>query len=156
MHKGGEKVWSLFLDIYPINDDGGLIDAACLAAVAALVNTKMPKYDEEKGRVKFGEWTSKKLPLTDKLPLTMTFHKISKSIIIDPITEEEEASEARLTVAMSQKDNEPVINAMQKGNNRELSKEEIFDIFEKAEKEWRKLYPVVLEKIETEKKRHEK
>lgn len=154
--KEGEKVWSIFLDIYPMNDDGNLIDASCIAAVSALINTKMPKYDEEKERVKFGEWTNKRLPLTDKLPLTMTFHKISKTIIIDPITEEEEASEARLTIAISQKDKEPIINALQKGNEKDLSKEEIFDILEKAEKEWHKLYPLILEKIETEKKRHEK
>jgi exosome complex component RRP42 len=154
--KEGEKVWSIFLDIYPMNDDGNLIDASCMAAVAALCNTRMPKYDEEKEKVKFGEWTNKKLPLTDKLPLTMTFHKISKSIILDPITEEEEASEARLTVEMSLKDKEPVINALQKGNAKELSKEEVFDILEKAEKEWHKLYPLILEKIEAEKKKHEK
>ncbi len=154
--KEGEKVWSIFLDIYPMNDGGNLIDASCLAAVAALCNARMPKYDEEKEKVKFGEWTNKKLPLTDKLPLTMTFHKISKSIILDPITEEEEASEARLTVAMSPKDKEPKINALQKGNAKELSKEEVFEMLEQAEKEWHKRYPLILEKIEAEKKKHEK
>ncbi len=154
--KEGEKVWSIFLDIYPMNDDGNLIDASCMAAVAALCNARLPKYDEEKEKVKFGEWTNKKLPLTDKLPLTMTFHKIGKSIILDPITEEEEASEARLTVEMSPKDKEPKINALQKGNAKELSKEEVFEMLEQAEKEWHKLYPLMLEKIEAEKKKHEK
>src|SRR3989344_1799098 len=31
-----EKVWTVYIDIYPLNDDGSLIDASCIAAVAAL------------------------------------------------------------------------------------------------------------------------
>lgn len=154
--KEGEKVWSIFLDIYPMNDDGNILDASCMAAIAALHNTRIPKYDEEAGKVKFGEWTNKKLPLTEHMPITMTFHKISKSILLDPTTEEEEASEARLTIAMSLRDKKPYINALQKGNSKELSGEEVFDILEKAEKEWHKMHPLILEKLEAEKKKHDK
>ena len=31
----GEKVWTIFVDIYPINDDGNLIDASVLATLKA-------------------------------------------------------------------------------------------------------------------------
>ncbi len=34
--KEGEKVWTVIIDIYPINDDGNLIDAATIGAVCAL------------------------------------------------------------------------------------------------------------------------
>ncbi len=146
--KEGEKVWTVFLDIYPINDSGGLIDASCLAAVAALKDAKMPKYDEEKGRVQFGEWTSKKMPLTKSMPFTMTFHKIGSSIILDPSSEEEESSEARLTISISPYNETEMVNAMQKGNNTLFTKEEMFNILELAEREWKKLYKHIGEKIE--------
>ena len=38
----GKKVFVVFVDIYVLNHDGNLIDAAALAAMAALINTKMP------------------------------------------------------------------------------------------------------------------
>ena len=38
----GEKVWNVFVDIYSINDDGNLLDAAGIGAVAALKNAKIP------------------------------------------------------------------------------------------------------------------
>lgn len=143
--KKGEKVWGIFLDLYSINDSGNLLDAACLAAVAALKNAKIPKYDEKKEKVKYGELTTKKLPLTKSLPFTMTFHKIGDSIFLDPVVEEEESSEARLSIAMSEKN---MINAMQKGNEAALTKQEIFKILEIAEKKFNELYPKILKKIE--------
>jgi len=49
--KEGEKVWTVFVDIYSINDDGNLLDAAGIGALIALKNAKMPKYDKETGKV---------------------------------------------------------------------------------------------------------
>ena len=46
--KKGEKVWTVFIDIYSINDGGNLLDASCLAAIVALLEAKMPKYDDKK------------------------------------------------------------------------------------------------------------
>src|SRR3989344_5460010 len=59
----GEKVWAVFIDIYSINDDGNLVDASCIGAVAALKVAKMPKYDEESEKVIY-EPTDEKIPLT--------------------------------------------------------------------------------------------
>ena len=50
--KEGENVWNLFIDIYPINDDGALIDAASIATVVALKSAIMPGLDA-KGRVDY-------------------------------------------------------------------------------------------------------
>jgi exosome complex component RRP42 len=44
--KEGELVWTVIIDVYPINDDGNMIDASNIAAVAALHNTFMPEIDE--------------------------------------------------------------------------------------------------------------
>src|SRR3989338_5204216 len=119
--KKGEKVWAVYVDIYSMNDDGNMIDAASLAAAVALKNTKMPKYDEKEEKVQYGEWTSKKLPLSEAMPITLTFHKIDDRLFVDPITEEEESSEARLSIAIS-KNKEIRINALQKGEESALDK----------------------------------
>ena len=43
--KEGEKVGTVFIDVYSINDDGNLMDAAGIGAIAALRSAKIPKYD---------------------------------------------------------------------------------------------------------------
>lgn len=42
------KVWGVYIDLWVLDYDGNLIDAAALAAMAALLNTKMPKYENGK------------------------------------------------------------------------------------------------------------
>lgn len=145
--KEGEKVWAVLLDIYIINDDGNLIDAAALASIAALKTAVFPKLKGEKGeeKVEYGSLTTKSLPLTDSMPLTLTFYKIGHSIILDPTTEEEEASESRISIAVS---DEQAINAIQKGGSVALTKEEIYDIIDLAVKEREKLYSLFTEKLD--------
>lgn len=146
--KKGEKVWTIFINIYSLNDEGNLLDACCLAAIAALLEAKVPKYDEKEDRVVFGELTSKGLPLTKNIPLNFTFHKIGKEIILDPILEEEAASEARLSLAISSNGKETIINAAQKGNETSFSQEEILKIVDSAEKKYKELEKEIMEKIE--------
>jgi exosome complex component RRP42 len=132
--KEGEKVWTVFIDIYTINDDGNLMDAAGIGAIAALKSAKIPKYDEEKGKTLYGQWTDKHVPLTKEVPISLTVHKIGNSLIVDPTREEEDISETRITIASS----DGTIHSMQKGNAKELSAEEfhkILDIIEKSERE---------------------
>jgi exosome complex component RRP42 len=145
--KEGEKVWTVFIDIYPMNDDGNLIDASGMAAIAALSTAVMPKYDEKNEKVEFGEFTNKKLPLTEHMPLTLTFHKVGKNILLDPITEEEEAAETRVSLAISPKGKDALINAVQKGDEAAFQEGEIFDLIDTAMQEWKKLYPAIVEKI---------
>lgn len=117
--KKGELVWTVFLDIYTINDAGNLIDASALAAMAALKSAVFPKL--EKDKVKYGEFTKNKLPIKQE-PITCTVFKIGEKLLIDPTTEEEKLADARLSVAVDEKDN---INAMQKGGSIALTVEEI-------------------------------
>lgn len=130
----GEKVWTVFIDIYSINDDGNLLDAAGIGAIAALKSAKIPKYDEEAGKTQFGEWTDKNVPLKKDVPISLTVHKIGNNLVIDPTKEEEDISETRITIASS----DGTIHSMQKGNAKELSTEEfhkVLDIIEKSERE---------------------
>ena len=135
--KEGEKVWSVFIDIYSINDDGNLVDAAGIGAVAALKMTKMPRYDEKEGKVIYGEATDKNIPLTKDVPICITAHKIGESIIVDPTLEEEDVSEAKLTIGAT---SEGVISSMQKGSPNELSIEEIHEILDITEKTRKKVF----------------
>ena len=118
--KKGELVWMVFIDIYPINDDGNLIDASALAAVAALQNTVFPVLKEDK--VDYGNLTTEKLPLNET-PIAITLYKINDSFILDPTTLEEEAVKARITIGMTLKEN--WIHAVQKGGDSPLTEEEI-------------------------------
>ncbi len=134
--KEGEKAWSVFIDIYSINDDGNLLDAAGIGAVAALRIAKIPKYDEKEGKVVHGEWTSKNIPLNKDIPLSITLHKIGNSIIVDPTREEEDASETKLTIGSTGE----YISSMQKGDEKALSIEEINEMIDLSEKLYKKIF----------------
>jgi len=153
-----KEVWTIFLDIYPINDGGNLIDAGAMAAVAALMSAVFPKTEKEGETTKilFGEFTNKKLPLNEKMPLTMTFHKLGDQILVDPLTEEEEASEARLSMAVSIQKKEEFIHALQKGGKVTFTIEELHHIFDSMPKVLKKLRENFEEKLKKAEKKAEK
>ncbi len=132
----GKKVWAVYIDIYPLNDDGNLIDAAVLASVAALLDSVFPVLDEKMEKVEYGEHTEKKLPLQD-FPITMTFYKIGKKFVLDPIFDEEEVSDARISIAITKNK----VNALQCIGA--FEKEEISSLLDSAEKKYKELYDVV-------------
>ena len=132
----GEKVWSVFVYVHILNHAGNLIDACSLAAITALKDARMPSL--EGGRTAYGKKTQDPLPLR-ALPVEVTVHKLKGgSLFVDPTREEEEASEARLTVSTTENGN---VTALQKGGA-PLTLEEIekaIQIALKRGKELRKL-----------------
>ena len=126
----GKKVWTVFVDIYSINDDGNLFDAAAIGAVAALRCAKIPKYDSKEEKVLYGELTDKDIPLKKDSVVSMTIHKIGETLVVDPTLEEEDISDARVTVGIL----DGIISSMQKGNIKELEIEEFEKILDLAEK----------------------
>ncbi len=116
----GEKVWSVIIDMVPLNASGNLLDAGALAALVALKNTVFPALTED-GVINYDEKTKDKLPL-QKEPIEITVLKIGEYFIIDPIEEEEALLDARLTVAITE---ENKICAIQKGGTEPLSITEI-------------------------------
>jgi exosome complex component RRP42 len=134
--KEGEKVWTVMIDIYSLNYDGNLVDAAGIAALAALKTAKIPKYDEENEKVLYGEHSKESIPLAEHLPISLTVHKIGDSFIVDPTAEEEEISETRVTIASS----DGVIYSMQKGELKELEVEQFYKILDLIEKTERDIF----------------
>lgn len=132
----GERVWNVMIDIYTINDDGNLLDAAGIGAVVALKNTKIPEYDKENEKIIYDHPGKERIPLKKEIPLSITFHKLGESIIVDPTREEEDLSETRVTIGS----HKGVIASMQKGNSKELAQEEMNDILDSLEETWKNLY----------------
>ena len=119
----GKNVVVVFIDVYVLNHDGNLIDASALAALAALINTKMPKYGVEEGEVKV---KSSYTPLpVQNYPIAITFAKIEDKVIVDPWLEEEQVMDARLTMAI-EKDGK--ICAIQKGGTGYFNSEQILEL----------------------------
>ncbi len=143
--KEGEKVWTVIIDVYPINDDGALIDAASIATIVALHGAHMPNLDEN-GRVSYESKGTKKLPLTDGiLPLTFTFFKLGDTLLIDPTREEEEACEGKIMWGISNyKNKEHMIHSCQKGLEVPLNREDI----EQMMSHLPKLYDDTLKKLQ--------
>jgi len=131
-----EKVWTVFIDIYSINDDGNLLDAAGIGALAALKTARIPKYDEKEEKVIYGELTDKKIPMSKELPISITAHKLGKKFIVDPTKEEEKISEARLTAASS----DGTVFSMQKGEMKEIKVEEFYEALELIRKTEREIF----------------
>lgn len=124
--KPGEQMWTVIIDIYPINAAGNLFDACALAALAALKDAKFPTLVEDK--VDYKTRTDVPLPLA-KLPISCTVYKIEGKYLIDPLTDEEDAADARLTVAITENGK---ICALQKGGDEPLNDEDLSAIVDLA------------------------
>jgi len=116
----GKRVLVVFIDVYVLNHDGNLIDASALAALAALVNAKMPKYEIEEGEIKVKPGYIP-LPIRNH-PIAVTFAKINGKLAIDPSLEEEQVMDARLTITI-EKDGK--ICSIQKGETGHFSMEQV-------------------------------
>jgi len=93
------------------------MDAGALGAIAALLNTKMLKYEDGKIVREFTD----NLPMKDK-PIAITIGKISDKLLIDLNLEEEGSLDARLTITTMENGN---LCAMQKGGKGHFSTKEI-------------------------------
>jgi len=116
----GKHVYVINVDIYILNHAGNLIDAAAIAALAALRGTMKPVYEVKDGEVLL---TDKKKPLkAEKMPVAVTLVKIGDSLILDPSADEEEVMDARLTVTIDEDGN---VCTIQKSGTYGLTLEEI-------------------------------
>lgn len=132
----GKKVWTVFIDIYSMNADGNLLDAAGIGAVLALKNAKIPKYDKKEEKVLYGELSDVNVPLKKDLPVSITVHKIGNNLIVDPSLEEEDISETRMTIGIIN----GAIHSMQKGNSGTFEMEEFNQAVDLAEKVWKNVF----------------
>ena len=123
----GEKVWTIFIDIYPLNDDGNLLDASTIGATIALKLSKMPTLDKD-GKI---DYSNRKDPIPmnkDIVPISLSFFKLKDVIILDPTREEEEACNTRVTFGISKLGSQYMLNSCQKMGSQPLTKEDILNI----------------------------
>ena len=124
----GELCWIVFIDMHVLDYSGNLFDAGTLSSMAALLDARLPKVEDDK--IIYGEKTNKKLPIANK-PIETTFAKIGSGIVVDPVLDEERVMDARVTVATDEKGD---MCAMQKGGIGTFTDAEIFEIVERGAK----------------------
>lgn len=133
-----DKVFIVFIDIYPLDMDGNLIDAATIAVMTALRNTIVPASSLtahlEHPMEDF------KLPITH-LPIAITGVKIGDTLVLDPTQDEEDIAGARLTVTT---DENGEIRAMQKGNIGRLTVEDIDRVVELSIEKGREIRKILM------------
>jgi exosome complex component RRP42 len=96
----GEKSFIVYVDCYALNADGNLIDAAQYAAMAALLDCKIPKLDE-KNNIIIKEYTDKKLKIDkEKIAVSFSFWKSNNKLLMDATEVEELASDCRFSVGV--------------------------------------------------------
>jgi len=120
-----DLVWKVMIDLVVLDHNGNLIDASCLAAVAALKDAKIPKVELVENRpIVDREVIAGNVRLT-RLPVAVTVCKIGNTLFVDPNLKEEDALDARLTVGMFFENEKAKICALQKGGSRGFTPEEI-------------------------------
>ncbi len=117
----GEKAWEVYIDVYVVNDDGNLVDACAIGAIAVLSRAVFPKYDSKTGKLDCREHTKKPLPLLCK-PITVTIAKIGDYLFVDPSSYEQAVCDAQLSITI---DDDGDVNSMQKMGSEGFSPEEV-------------------------------
>lgn len=125
----GKQVWRIFIDIYPIDHDGNFIDASGLAAMAALLNTKVPRFTVAQDGTLIKSEERVPLPLADT-PVFVTLAKIGDTLVIDPCYEEELVMDARITFALTK---EGHVCAIQKGGRGSFTIDELAKALDMAQ-----------------------
>lgn len=137
----GKKVFIIFIDLYVLNYDGNLIDASALAALAALLNTKVFNYEVKEGEVQIKPGY-KSLPIRN-YPIAVTFAKINDKLVVDPCLEEEQVMETRLTMTI-EKDEK--VCALQKGGKGYFRIQQILEAAKIARQKAAELRKLVVKK----------
>ncbi len=138
----GKLVYMLFLDMYVLDYDGNLEDALTIASLIALGRAEIPKVeikDDGEIEVKEEKW---KVNLKD-LPINFTFVKIGDQLLLDPVLEEEQVSDAAITLAI---DKEGRVCSIQKKHGK-FTMEEILNATSIARSKWPEIAERVREAI---------
>lgn len=132
----GESVWIVFIDVHVLNDDGNLIDASCLAAIAALMTTVVP--NEQQG-------IGTNVPLAMKeIPVGVTLAKIGSKLIVDPSLDEEAVCETKITIVSS---SDGSVAGMQKMGSAPLTEAEVMEAIDMACEKAAELRELYLEEL---------
>ncbi|MEM4254872.1 MAG: hypothetical protein QXR53_00885 [Candidatus Norongarragalinales archaeon] len=120
-----EKVTAIFIDLHILDNCGNLIDAASLAAMAALKSTQVPKIDKETERLVREDFIGP-LPLK-RSALVCSFEKIAGRTVVDANEEEEMASDGRMSIGVT---DDGFVCCGQKSGAAGFSKQELLDLID--------------------------
>jgi RNase PH-related exoribonuclease len=130
----GESVWIVYIDVHVLNDDGNVIDASSLAAIAALMTTVVP--NEQQG-------IGMNVPLAMReIPVGVTLAKIGSKLMVDPSLDEEAVCETKLTVVSS---SDGSIAGMQKMGPVPFTETEVLEAIDMAREKAAELRELYLE-----------
>lgn len=97
----GKAAWHLYLDIYILDAAGSVLDAALLAALAALASTRLPSVKvNEQGKVVSDsqqQLQADRLQLL-AMPVSVTSGTFMGKLLVDPTAEEEPLLENNITM----------------------------------------------------------
>jgi len=142
----GELVWMINIDIYALDDDGNLIDASLISAVAALSVGFLPKVeiiDETRAKYEIIKDEKRPIPLQD-MPVSFTFAKIRDYLILDPLYIEENMMSGRLTIAINTKGE---LCSVQKGEGGGFKLEDILLAKDVSLKKANEIRNIILEQL---------
>ncbi|KWU45644.1 hypothetical protein RHOSPDRAFT_32566 [Rhodotorula sp. JG-1b] len=101
----GKAAWVVYLDLVCLNYDGGVLDAAVLAAVAALRNLKFPEatYDSDTGRTVCRRVSTQhpgtRIPPAYE-PVSVSFGIYNGTVLCDPDLFESQLCSTELTIVL--------------------------------------------------------
>jgi len=108
-----KSVIGLFADSVVTDHDGNLFDACSYAAVAAIITSKIPKWEMKDDIPVLIENQESDAPITT-IPISVTMGRIGEFIIVDPNIDEWGCLDARITITTNSDGN---IVALQKGGS---------------------------------------
>ena len=108
-----KSVIGLFADNVVTDHDGNLFDACSYASVAAIITSKIPKWEIKDDKPVLVEGELSDAPITT-IPVSITMGKIDDFIIVDPNLDEWECLDARITITTNSDGN---VVALQKGGS---------------------------------------
>ena len=106
-----KSVIGIFSDNVVTDHDGNLFDTCSYASVAAIMTSKMPKWEMKDGEPVVVEGENVDTPITT-IPVSITMGRIGEFILTDPNIDEWACLDARITITTNSDGN---IVALQKG-----------------------------------------
>lgn len=106
-----KSVIAIFSDNSIIDHDGNLFDACSYASTAAILSSKIPKWEMKDDLLALVEGQDSDAPITT-IPISVTMGRIGDHIIVDPNGDEWACMDARITITTNSDGN---ICALQKG-----------------------------------------
>jgi len=101
-----QLAWTLFFDLYCLEDDGNVIDAALLSIVSAIQNLTLPSVTRNEEGVKEVDMTQRANPVSLKMcPVSTTWGEFGGMLLLDPTSRECELGSSPITIVCSERGN---------------------------------------------------